>query len=129
MFLQLIKYGLVGGVSTLIHILTASFYIYLFRENIYIANALGFTLAFAFSYTVQSLYVFKHSLDTFKLLKYFTVQFGALVVALESSNFLPLENLYIQTVIISILLPIFTFMIHKIWTFKETEDTQNYAGK
>ncbi|MBL6974066.1 MAG: GtrA family protein [Sulfurimonas sp.] len=129
MFIQLIKYGLVGGVSTLIHIVTASLYIYFFHENIYIANALGFTIAFAFSYTVQSLYVFKHALDPLKLLKYFTVQFGALLVALESSNILSLENLYLQTVIISILLPIFTFIIHKIWTFKETEDTQNYAGK
>ena len=127
--MQLIKYGLVGGVSTFIHIAIASLYIYLVHENVYIANALGFTLAFAFSYTVQSLYVFKHSLDSYKLLKYFTVQFGALLVALETSKFLSLENLYIQTVIISILLPIFTFAIHKIWTFKETEDTQNYAGK
>ena len=129
MFVQLIKYGLVGGVSTFIHIAIASLYIYFFYENIYIANALGFTIAFAFSYTVQSLYVFKHALDPVKLLKYFTVQFGALLVALESSNILSLENLYLQTVIISILLPIFTFIIHKIWTFKETEDTQNYAGK
>ncbi|MDB2562784.1 GtrA family protein [Sulfurimonas sp.] len=129
MFVQLIKYGFVGVVSTLIHVTIASLYIYVFHENIYIANALGFTTAFAFSYTVQSLYVFKHSLDPLKLLKYFTVQFGALVVALESSNFLSLENLYTQTAIISILLPIFTFIIHKVWTFKETEDVQNYAEK
>ena len=129
MFIQLIKYGLVGGISTLIHILVASLYIYFLDENIYLANALGFTIAFSFSYTVQSLYVFKHALDAMKLLKYFTVQFGALLLALESSNFLSLENLYVQTLIISILLPLITFVIHKIWTFKDTEDKNNYATK
>lgn len=129
MFVQLVKYGAVGVISTLIHIAIASLYIYLINKNIYIANALGFTIAFAFSYTVQSLYVFKHALDPVKLLKYFTVQFGALVLALESSNFLALENLYIQTLIISILLPLITFVIHKIWTFKDIEDDTTYAAK
>ena len=127
--MQLIKYGLVGGVSTFIHIAIASLYIYLVHENVYIANALGFTLAFAFSYTVQSLYVFKHSLDSYKLLKYFTVQFGALVLALSISNTLTLENLYFQTLIISILLPFITFVIHKLWTFKNLKEDTNYAGK
>ena len=129
LFLQLIKYGAVGIVSTLIHIGVASLFIYLVTQNIYIANALGFSIAFGFSYIVQSLYVFKHPLDAMKLLKYFTVQFGALVLALESSNLLTLENLYVQTLIISILLPLITFVIHKVWTFKDLEDTNNYATK
>ena len=129
MLLQLVKYGLVGGVSTFIHIAIASLYIYFIDENIFMANSLGFCIAFTFSYTIQSLFVFKHPLEVKKLIRYFLVQFGALLIALFSSNFLALENLYIQTLVISILLPLITFIIHKFWTFKNLEDTQNYAAK
>ena len=123
------KYGLVGAISTFIHIAIASLYIYFLDENIFIANALGFCIAFSFSYTVQSLYVFEHNLEKGKFLKYFLVQMGALLLALFISSFLSLENLYIQTLIISILLPLITFVIHKLWTFKNTEDTNTYATK
>ena len=129
MLLQLVKYGLVGIVSTLIHIGVASLYIYLIHQNIFIANIIGFCVAFAFSYTVQSLYVFKHSLGIVKFSKYFLVQFGALIAALIASILLPMENLYIKTVMISILLPLITFVLHKIWTFKDIEEECNYARK
>ena len=129
MFAQLIKYGLVGIVSTLIHIAVASLYIYSLDENIFMANALGFCIAFTFSYTVQSLYVFGHNLEVPKLVKYFLVQFGALVLALFSSNFLASENLYFQTLVISVLLPLITFVIHKLWTFKDIEENTSYARK
>jgi len=127
LIVQLIKYGLVGVVSTFIHIGFASLYIYFIGENLYIANALGFSIAFAFSYTVQSLYVFKHPLGLVKFTKYFLVQFGALIAALIASILIPLENLYLKTVIISVLLPLITFVIHKVWTFDE--GGMDYAKK
>jgi len=119
LFLQLVKYGFVGGISTLIHIGVASLYLHYIEKNVVLANVLAFCIAFIFSYTVQSLFVFQHVLEIHKLLKYFTVQFGSLLIALFISYFLVLENLYIQTIIISILLPLITFVIHKTWTFKE----------
>ena len=129
MFLQIVKYGFVGVLSTFIHISIAFLYIYFIHKNVFIANILGFFLAFIFSYTVQSLFVFKHTLETKKLIKYFFVQFGALLLALYASHFLVVENLYIQTILVSILLPLVTFIIHKFWTFKNKKDANTYATK
>ncbi|MDQ7059605.1 MAG: GtrA family protein [Sulfurimonas sp.] len=127
---QIIRYGLTGGISTLIHISIASSYIYLIDSDVLIANTLGFCIAFIFSYSIQSLFVFKHKLKISKTIKYFLVQLGALMIAYFSSNIFAFENLYIQTLVISFLLPLVTFFIHKSWTFKITrEEKTPYATK
>ena len=127
---QLLKYGLVGIFSTLIHVGISFLYIYTISTDVLFANVSGFCIAFIFSYTVQSVYVFKNKLHILKTLKYFLVQFGALMIAYFSSNLLHLENAYIHTLLISFLLPLVTFFIHKFWTFKivHKEDTP-YATK
>lgn len=127
---QIVRYGLVGGVSTLIHIATAFLYLYFVKADVLIANTLGFCVAFIFSYTIQSLFVFKHKLKISKTVKYFLVQLGALIIAYFSSNILQLENSYIHTLVISFLLPLVTFFIHKFWTFKGNNTKENtYASK
>jgi len=127
---QLLKYGLVGIFSTLIHISIAFLYIYSINENVLFANISGFCIAFIFSYTVQSLYVFEHKLQLLKTFKYFLVQFSALIIAYFASNILYIENAYIHTILISFLLPLVTFFIHKFWTFKQThEEDTAYATK
>ena len=127
---QLLKYGLVGIFSTLIHISIAFLYIYSINGNVLFANISGFCIAFIFSYTVQSLYVFEHKLQLLKTFKYFLVQFSALIIAYFASNILYIENAYIHTILISFLLPLVTFFIHKFWAFKQThEEDTAYATK
>ena len=53
-----------------------------------------------------------------KAIKYFVVQFSALVVAIFSSELLSAYNSYLKTFVIALLLPLITFIIHKLWTFR-----------
>lgn len=115
---KLIRYALIGGTSTLIHLSVAFLWLYSVNTSLFLANTIGFSVAFIFSYTVQSRYVFLHPLSLPKALRYFVVQFGALLASLFLSNILVGYNSYIKTIIVVILLPLITFVIHKVWTFR-----------
>ncbi|MDD5159196.1 MAG: GtrA family protein [Sulfuricurvum sp.] len=115
---KLIRYALIGGSSTLIHLGIAFLWLYTVNSSLFFANTAGFSVAFIFSYTVQSRYVFLHPLSPLKAFRYFLVQFGALLAALILSAMLVGYNSYIKTLIVVILLPLITFVIHKLWTFR-----------
>ena len=59
LIIQLVKYGGVGVVSTGIHILAASAFVYFLFDSLVLSNIAGFLIAFVFSYFAQSLLVFK----------------------------------------------------------------------
>lgn len=116
---KLIKYGIIGGISTLIHVGVASAYIYLINNSLLQSNITGFMVAYVFSYIMQSLFVFEHAINWHKALKYFIVQFGSLLASIAISNMFYLFNSYVKTVLVVVFMPLVTFMIHKFWTFKE----------
>lgn len=115
---KITKYITIGGISTLIHFFTASLYIYLIKNSIFISNIIGFLTAYGFSYTMQSKLVFEHQITIKKALKYFIVQFGALILSILIADILR-YNIYIKIMAVTILLPLITFLIHKFWTFRE----------
>lgn len=117
---KIVRYVLVGGVSTLIHILIASLYIYFINDSVSQSNIIGFLVAYVFSYLVQSKLVFQHAVNLQKAIKYFIVQFGALLLAIFLSEIFDSYNSYLRTLIVVALLPFITFVIHRFWTFKET---------
>lgn len=112
------RYGFIGGISTLIHISIASLYIYFINNSLFISNIIGFLVAYIFSYTIQSKFVFEHKVNLNKATKYFLVQIGALILAIFLSDILDGFNSYIKSIIVALLLPLVTFFIHKFWTFK-----------
>ena len=115
---KIVRYGVVGGFSTFIHFLFAFLYIYSINSSVFQSNIVGFLIAYIFSYLMQSKFVFEHKVNIEKAVKYFIVQFGALLMAIAMSNLFE-YNSYIKTVIVVVLLPLITFVIHKFWTFKE----------
>ncbi len=117
---KIVRYALVGGTATLIHILVASLYIYFINNSVLQSNIIGFLVAYVFSYLVQSKLVFEHAVSIQKAIKYFIVQFGALLLAIFSSEIFDSYNSYLRTLIVAVLLPLITFVMHKFWTFKET---------
>ncbi len=116
---KIVRYGLVGGISTFIHFSVASLYIYSISNSVFQANVVGFLVAYIFSYLMQSRLVFEHEINIKKAIKYFIVQFGVLLLAILASTLFESFNSYIRTLIITVLIPLITFMIHKFWTFKE----------
>ena len=116
---KLIRYALTGGIATTLHVTIAYLYIYFIDNALFISNLLGFSVAFIFSYLLQSLFVFKHAIKLIKALKFFSVQFGSLLLSILISYYVPLENSYLKTLIILLLLPLITYVFHKFWTFQE----------
>ena len=114
---KIVRYGLIGTLSTLIHITMAFLYIYFINDSIYISNIIGFLSAFGFSYLFQSKFVFQHTISYKKALKYFMVQSFALLLSIVISDLTPLGNAYLEVILVSIILPIMTYFLHKIWTF------------
>jgi putative flippase GtrA len=110
-----------GGISTLIHFTVASLYIYFIDSSVFQSNIVGFLVAYVFSYLMQSKYVFEHQINIEKAIRYFIVQFGALLLAIIASTLFDSYNSYIRTTIVVVLLPLITFLTHKVWTFKKTE--------
>ncbi|GAB1264205.1 GtrA family protein [Aurantivibrio infirmus] len=121
LFYQLIRYGLVGGVSTLIHIAVAISYLRFVDDSNIWSNVAGFLVAYCFSYTVQSLLVFRSKLTIGKAFRFFSVQVVALSIAILLSALVVNAHPYIKVVITAFLLPLLAFIIHKLWTFKKTE--------
>ena len=119
---KIIRYGLTGGVATAIHIGIAYLYIYFIEASLFISNVLGFSIAFIFSYFIQSLFVFKHAINIKKAFKYFIVQFSSLLASISISHYIPLDNSYVKTLMVVLILPLITYVVHKFWTFKEHQN-------
>lgn len=119
---KFIRYGIIGGVSTTIHGVVAFAMLFWIGLTVIPANLAGFLIAYLFSYTVQSRYVFSHSLSVAKATKYFLVQLAALLVSLGSTGLLRESNPYFKTVIVVIIMPIITYAIHKVWTFSHPKE-------
>lgn len=126
---KIVRYVLVGGTATLLHIFVASLYIYFIHDSVWRSNIIGFLIAYVFSYLLQSRLVFQHAVSVQKAIKYFTVQFGALLLAILSSEIFDSYNSYLHTLIVAVLLPFITFVIHKFWTFKEKKEIHESCYK
>jgi putative flippase GtrA len=114
---QIVKYGIVGIVSTLIHIGAASVFVRFFYESLIVSNSVGFLTAFIFSYVCQSKFVFDTNLTCKKALKFFLVQSVSLILAVKTTELMENFSIYLKILIVAFLLPLFAFFIHKLWTF------------
>ncbi len=121
---KIIRYALTGGMATAIHISIAYLYIYFVDTSLFVSNVLGFSIAFVFSYLVQSIFVFKHAVNLMKAFKFFVVQFSSLLASIGISHYVPLENSYIKTLIVVLFLPVITYVVHKFWTFQDHQHTK-----
>jgi len=116
---KIVRYGFIGGISTLIHLGIASAYLYFIHNSLLEANIAGFLIAYVFSYLAQSRHVFEHDISWIKAFRYFAVQFGSLLTSVGISSLLTDFNSYIKTIIVIFFMPLITYMVHKVWTFKE----------
>ena len=114
---QLVKYGIVGVISTTIHFCTASLFVIFIYESLLFSNITGFTTAFVWSYYAQSKFVFKSSLSTKKGTKFFIVQAVSLILAVNLASLAETISIYLKLFVVALLLPICAFFIHKLWTF------------
>ena len=127
--IQILKYGIVGILSTLIHIGGASVFVRFFYESLFISNCVGFLTAFTFSYVAQSRLVFNADLTCKKAVMFFLVQSASLLLAVKTAESMDNFSIYFKIIIVAFLLPVITFFVHKIWTFSDTNWYRWMSGK
>ncbi|RUM75152.1 MAG: GtrA family protein [Sulfurovum sp.] len=115
---KIIRYALIGAIATIIHLSVSTFYIAKIDNTLFVSNVLGFLISYIFSYVMQSKMVFEHAINVEKAIKYFIVQFSSLLLSVFLSDIASEYNNYLKTVMVIIMMPIMTFFIHKMWTFK-----------
>ena len=115
---RIARFALVGGMATLTHITVAFIFIALAGDKVFLANLLGFGCAFSLSYFLQSLFVFKHKTSWRNAFRFFVVQLTGLLVAQSISQLLSTYSPYYRILLVVVLIPLVTYFIHKIWTFK-----------
>jgi putative flippase GtrA len=120
---QLVKYGIVGIFSTMIHIVAASFFVRFFYASLLFANCVGFLSAFTFSYVARSKFVFTTDLSSRKAVKFFLVQSVSLFLAVKTAEFMEDFSIYFKILIVAFLLPVITFVVHRTWTFSDKIDS------
>jgi len=116
---QITKYGMVGVVSTLIHIGAASLFVRFVYESLLISNIAGFACAFCFSYVSQSRFVFASALSWKKALKFLLVQVIALILAIHAAQLAESVSIYAKIFMVAVFLPVCAFFVHKLWTFAD----------
>ncbi len=119
--IRIVRFGLVGGVATLIHITAAFLYIYFLADQVFVANLIGFSCAFGFSYLAQSRFVFNSRVGMDNASRFFVVQFAALLISQMISELDAEANSYYRVLFVAIILPVVTFFIHRGWTFARSE--------
>ena len=116
--IQFFRYVMVGGLATLIHLLVAYMYLYYVEYSLFLSNTIAFFVAFAYSYSYQTLYVFRRKISLINLAKYLIVQLIMITVAVLIIDNISIYNYYIKTVFVLIIITPTSFLLHKFWTFK-----------
>ncbi|MFS1909712.1 GtrA family protein [Vibrio sp. 10N.286.48.B7] len=117
--IRIVRFALTGGLSTAIHITVAFLFLHFVQDNVLLANICGFSLAFIFSYFAQTILVFKNKVNWGNAARFFIVQFGALLVSQGISELFSDLNSYVRVLMVVIILPIVTYVVHKLWTFSD----------
>lgn len=120
---RIIRFAFVGGLATFTHVAIAFSLLRFFSASVLMANIIGFSFAFCVSYLLQSLFVFQKSLTLKNAGRFFIVQFCALLLSQLISGLLPDTNSYLRVLLVVLMIPFITYLIHQIWTYKKCPST------
>ena len=115
--IQFFRYVMVGGLAFLIHMLVAYMYLYYVEYSLFLSNTIAFFVAFAYSYSYQTLYVFRRKISLINSAKFLIVQLIMITAAMLIIDNISIYNYYIKTVFILIIIAPTSFLLHKFWTF------------
>ncbi|WP_407331660.1 GtrA family protein [Enterovibrio sp. 27052020O] len=116
---RIVRFGLTGGLASLTHLCVAFALLHFFATNVFTANLIGFICAFGLSYLMQSLFVFKTALSRNNAMRFFVVQFSALLISQLISELLQDTNNYLRVLLVVFMIPLVTYFIHHFWTYKK----------
>lgn len=118
---RIFRFALTGGMATLIHICVAFLLLKLTTDSVLISNMIGFLSAFLFSYLIQSTFVFHRAVSFANAKRFLIVQTSAFFISQFVTAQFHINNRYLATLIIVFMIPLFTYLIHHFWTFRQRE--------
>lgn len=121
MFKRFVLYSIIGSISSGIHLTAAFSFLYFINHSLFLSNIFGFAWAYGFSYIAQSKFVFDRRVSMTRSIKYFFVQLASLLVSISLANMAGKDNVYFKVLLVVIILPITSFLVHKKWTFANHE--------
>ncbi|WP_406609902.1 GtrA family protein [Agarivorans sp. JK6] len=119
--LRVARYGFTGVIATTIHFVLALAVLQYWPQAFALANFVGFSLAFVFSYLLQTCWVFQNQPSLNNALRFFVVQTSALCLSILLSSLLNDFSNIIKVAVVIVLLPLVTFVIHRCWTYSQAE--------
>lgn len=117
---RILRFAMVGGIATSTHIMVAFLFLSLFKNQVFLANLGGFSCAFGISYFLQSRFVFQKKTSWHNATRFLLVQLSGLLIAQAISQTLSGYNPYLRVLFVVVLIPLVTYFIHKVWTYRET---------
>lgn len=131
---QLVRFALIGGLATLVHYAVALLVVAV--TGVYGANLCGYLLAVTISYFGHQQVTFRVSRDDIdharQLPRFAAGSLGGLAF---SYIVLTLADLYggapswLSLLVTVVLVPIYTFVINKLWVFRGGRDKEHSTGK
>ena len=116
----LLKFGVTGICSTLIHILVAATLISGFDKSTPMANGAAFILATLFSYGVNTLWSFSNQISSRNAFRFIIASLIGLTLTILISLLANALNLHymIGIAMVVITVPIYSFLAHSLWTYR-----------
>ena len=124
-FYQIVRFGLVGVLATLVHVGVAWSSLHFLHVVPVAANFMGFCVAIAFSMGGHAMFTFRQALTPAKAMRFTVVSVSSLgfssllVLAGQHLSSLPEDAIVIGA---ALLTPAFTYMCHSLWTFRHPEE-------
>jgi putative flippase GtrA len=117
---KLIKFGITGIGSTLIHVIVASILISGFTSSTQVGNGVAFIIATVFSYTVNTLWSFSNTINSKNAFRFIVASLLGLGLTILISLIADKAGLHylLGIAIIVTTVPIYTFLVHSIWTYR-----------
>lgn len=132
LFLQLVKFGIVGVTSASVNYIVVIALVEITRLTPLVANIFGYLIGFLVSFSGHKYWTFSsHSTSASSLPKFLVVS-AAGFLANENLFYLFLNYLYldykIALLLVLLIVPPFTFLFSKLWAFRHQQiDTANTA--
>ena len=122
---QFVMFLCIGLGATAVHVVIATCLIGNHMTPPALGNAIAFVFANLFSYFSQSAYVFQRSPTRVQYWRFLSVSLGALALVAGTASALEALGVHYLAAIgvVVLVLPIVTFGVHSLWTFRGTRGT------
>jgi putative flippase GtrA len=119
---KITRFTITGVINTGLYVAIAFVLIEYFNTPTVIASCIAYCAATLYSYLANTLWSFSNSIKRTNMYRFFTVSTTGMIIAILISFAAESLGLHygIGIIVVVIVIPISTFLLHYFWTYKET---------